>query len=695
MKDVKIILKTVSDLSGLTKLHKKITDAVPAIGKLETGFKKAGTALKSMGDVGVKALGAMAKGSLVLTAAVAGSVREFAKFNVGMARAWTMMDVGKKQFKEIRSQVVDLSVELGVAKDELSSGLYQALSAGVPQGGVIDFLRLAADVARTDGSAVEVAVDGITTALNAFGKDVSEAEDVVGRMFGTVRGGKTTFGELAQSLAQAAPVASSMGVSLEEVLAATEAMTKQGIPTSTAFIYIRNALNGLNKELGDGWGEAQTFQEALEGLANSKNYSGNAMGKIFGSESMAGINALTGRNFQSAMDSLQKGGEGFKVFQEASEKVSSETSHWPRIWASIRAYVNDIGEQFDTKLRPTITTLVEKMESFRKGDNFEAMAEGLANAAVGFVNKILAGVMTAGDIIKKAWTNGPTAMAETLKAVITEAITLGATALIEFLRANINFFMTIGKVIGGALRTELLKLDLPGINDDKRRQEAAAEAMQKMTYQDLVDQGILSDAYLGAGGIDGSSKVSAEAAQTMAANLSGNKEKLSRLGGSTGGSEIMNALEEGRSNFAGSVSRLGNQFTTSLGNVRSAGSNALGLDVGGIYRGHYNQLSGITAPASQQTAVAAPSGLSEADLMTTLQGRLAMEQNDIAQGARMGADPAGTFMQKQRSDAAAVEQAIEQVQAGQTEYTKTLLASLQKLKDEQKTLTEQLRNLPL
>ena len=182
-KNVKIVFKTVAELTGLTRLHRSVLNNVPAIGKLESGFKKAGQASVAMGRIGVKSIKLLTTAAVGLTAGLAGSVREFATFNVGMARAWTMMNTGIAGFKEMRAAVIDLSTELGVAKSELTSGLYQALSAGVPEDNVLEFLSTAAKVSVADGSTIETAVDGITTVLNAWGLEAEHADSVTDKMY--------------------------------------------------------------------------------------------------------------------------------------------------------------------------------------------------------------------------------------------------------------------------------------------------------------------------------------------------------------------------------------------------------------------------------------------------------------------------------------------------------------------------------
>lgn len=50
------------------------------------------------------------------------------------------------------------------------------------------------------------------------------------------------MGELGQTIAQAAPIAASYGVGIEQVLSAVASLTKQGTPTAQAMTQIRASI---------------------------------------------------------------------------------------------------------------------------------------------------------------------------------------------------------------------------------------------------------------------------------------------------------------------------------------------------------------------------------------------------------------------------------------------------------------------
>ena len=325
----------VIEILGNNKMGRAVRDAMGSLRKL-------GKFAANVGGVIKKAFKFALVGVTAFTAGLGYALKESAKFNVQMARAWTMAGGGIGVFKGLREEVMMLSSELGVARDELASGLYQALSAGVPQDNVISFLRTAAKVAVADGSEVTVAIDGITTVLNAFGMEADETQAVVDKMFQTVKSGKTTFADLAANLSKAAPVASALGVSIDQVLAAVATMTKQGTPTEVALTSIRNSMLVLNKELGDGWAEGMTFQEALEKIGDSAGYSATKLEAMFGKRDIAQVMQMIGSKASGAASDLSNMTDSTGSLAVAFQKVQ-QFRFWERLGMTLKVIATRFG----------------------------------------------------------------------------------------------------------------------------------------------------------------------------------------------------------------------------------------------------------------------------------------------------------------------------------------------------------------
>ena len=223
---------------------------------------EASRAMQGIGGAAGKMGQAVRRGALLGAGALAGvgiaAVKMGADFQTAFAEVTTLFDLPKAQVDELRQGVLDLSGTMGLDAVKTTKALYQAISAGVAPAKALAFIEENAKLAIGGVTDLETAVDLTTTALNAFGlqtEDVARVNDV---LFTGVRLGKTTIAELGASLFQVAPIASAMGVSIEQTTAAIAVLTTQGVPTRVAATQIRQAIAELGKE---GTIASSAFQE--------------------------------------------------------------------------------------------------------------------------------------------------------------------------------------------------------------------------------------------------------------------------------------------------------------------------------------------------------------------------------------------------------------------------------------------------
>ena len=282
-------------------------DADPLVSDIGSGLSQVEGVAQGFGSrleaalTGPLARGAATAGAAAATAIGAG-LTQAGRLDGQMREVVTLFGLSgaaaEASVTSLQVPVRDLSTTLGIAQSNVTDGLYQAISAGVPRDNVFEFLDAAGRFAIGGVTDMSAAVDGLTTATNAWGIDVSQVDKVADAFFAAIRGGKTNAEELSASLFNVAPSASAAGVSLEETLAATAALTASGVPTSVATTQIRQAIEELNdpsREVAEVFEElsGQTFrdfmasggtmQEALQMLGDNAADSGMQIGELFGS----------------------------------------------------------------------------------------------------------------------------------------------------------------------------------------------------------------------------------------------------------------------------------------------------------------------------------------------------------------------------------------------------------------------------
>lgn len=259
----------------------------------------------------VKANPVLALGALGTAFAAAGAkaVGMAAEFEASMAEVSTLVDTTSVDMQKLAEGVLELYRSLPVESlEELTNGLYNVISAGVPASEAVEYLGVAAKAAVGGVTDVNTAVNGLTTATNAFASQGLTAQEAADKFFTAVRLGKTTFAEISGSIGNVAGLANSLGISLDDLLSNMTALTLGGLNTSTAFNSLRQILANVakpTKELTDSYPElAKQFDlsalktkgltQFMTELAGKLKGNDDAAVKMFGSvEALNAVLSLT------------------------------------------------------------------------------------------------------------------------------------------------------------------------------------------------------------------------------------------------------------------------------------------------------------------------------------------------------------------------------------------------------------------
>ena len=360
-------------LRAVNLVKKGVDRAIRSVNRLGNVTKNVMRGIGRVTRGATNSIKRLGMGFAAVSAPIILSTREANAFARQMAEVGTLLDDTSK-LEGFSKGVRMLSAELGIAKDELSKGLYQALSAGVPPENALTFLRDASKGAVAGVSTVAASVDVLTTVLNAFKKDSSETAAVADILFQTVKSGKTTLSELSASMAQVAPVANSFGVGIEDVAAAIATLTKQGTPTAQAVTQIRAAILSTTEVLGDGWAKSMSLGEGFAAVAKQAGGSETKLREMLGRvEALNAVLGLTGSNAKEAAKDLaamkKSGGAMDKAF-----KGMDKVRHWAKLWQALRGHAQRFGEAIDRNVAPLIEKLAKKLSDMtEKNKGFDKL----------------------------------------------------------------------------------------------------------------------------------------------------------------------------------------------------------------------------------------------------------------------------------------------------------------------------------
>ena len=305
------------------------------------------TSLSKWGNILTGINSAFALGGRAVSAISTG-LNKYIEFEAGLKNVNTILNLSNEELKQYGNRLLDISKKVGISGKDLTDAFYQAASAGVSAGDSIQFLEVAAKAANAGLSSTETAVDGLTTVINAFHLQTSEAGEIADVMFQTVKLGKTTFEELASSLSDVAPIAAASNVEFKEVSAAIASLTKQGVPTSQAITQIKASIIAMNEQLGDGWANTMTLQGGMQAMADKAGGSQVKLKELTGRvEAMGAILGLTGDNARTAAEDLTAMttavGEMNRAFEIQTESLDFKIK---RLNTSFDALVISMTENF-------------------------------------------------------------------------------------------------------------------------------------------------------------------------------------------------------------------------------------------------------------------------------------------------------------------------------------------------------------
>lgn len=174
---------------------------------------------------GVQALGAVSNAVSQLNGTLQDITADSRAFGAAMKAANTMAGKNAEGFANLKGQVADLSKTLPIARDELANGLYQVISNGVPEDNWIDYLNKSAKASVGGIADLSETVKVTSTVIKNYGLAWDAAESVQDKIQLTAKNGVTSFEQLAQALPRVTANASTLGVSVDELLASFATLT--------------------------------------------------------------------------------------------------------------------------------------------------------------------------------------------------------------------------------------------------------------------------------------------------------------------------------------------------------------------------------------------------------------------------------------------------------------------------------------
>ena len=307
---------------------------------VQVTVKGASQAAKALGKAAL--IGTMA--AFTATAAAgATAVKQAVDFQAQMQNVGTLLDGDVKgKLQGMSKELKQVSLDTGVATSDLTDGLYQVVSAFGESSESVKQLEIAAKAAKAGNATTTDSVNLLSAVTKGYGDTSAAAMEKASDLaFLTVKLGQTSFPELASSMGQVIPLASTLKVSQEELFGAmstltgvtggTAEVTTQLKATMQSFLSPSSEMEKSLKKMGYASGAAALESEGLGGiltkLMDSVNGDSVAFANLFSSvEAKNAVLALAGSQAQNFAEKTQAMEEAAGATENAFKTQTASVS---------------------------------------------------------------------------------------------------------------------------------------------------------------------------------------------------------------------------------------------------------------------------------------------------------------------------------------------------------------------------------
>lgn len=405
--------------------------------------------LKGLADSAAKG-GKLAAGAFV--AAMGVSIAKANEFQKSMSNVSTVIDTSVISTQDLTKQLLGLDPALGKTT-ELTDAMYQAFSAGADTASEAMATTVAsakfAGAALTDTA---TAVDVLTTASNAYGKDVVSTTQASDIFFTTIKQGKITGEQLSSTIGKSIPLFASLNIPLEQLGAGMAAMTKQGVNAAESTTQLNAIVNSFLKPSGEmtaaleaqGYAsgsallEAEGLSGALAFLEESTGGSKDELSKLLPSvEAVRGALALTGTGGEEFASIMEEMGNVAGATDEAFAKQEKTFETFRNQMDKVMIVSGNIGKFFVDDLAGGATEAAGAMLTFLTSASGMELVGNIAGAAAGTFELLKSAITPIAEVLGESFKS-------ILSAIATELEELGLTA-----GDGSGAFDILGFVVGG------------------------------------------------------------------------------------------------------------------------------------------------------------------------------------------------------------------------------------------------------
>lgn len=402
------VIKTEQELA---KLEKRLRDMEPAVKSLGERMQEAGDRLTKVGDklqqTGRNIAEPFAAAGAAISAGLGFAVKTAADFEAQMDRVGAIAGASTDELKAMEQAALDLGASTSKSASEVAQGMELMAAMGYNATQIIAAMPGVIAAAEASGEDMARTAEVVSAALNSFGLEASEASRVADVLAQVANMSAAGINDMGYAFKYAAPIARTLGISLEELSAAVAIMSNAGIRGEQAGTTLRaallrlvdppkeaaKALESLGVSVVDAQGNFRPFRDIIADLAAATEGMTNAqkdavLATIFGTEAMSGMLTV----IEAGPDVLNE----LTMALENSAGASAEAA--AKMKDNLKGALEELGGAFETaqiQIGSILAPLVRQVAEFVQGliEAFNSLPEGVQKFIV-FGTAISGAIMT-------------------------------------------------------------------------------------------------------------------------------------------------------------------------------------------------------------------------------------------------------------------------------------------------------------
>lgn len=266
-------------------------------------------------------------------------------FEAQMSRVQAIAGATGDELEQLTQQAMDLGAETSFSATEVAEGMENLASAGFTTNEIMEAMPGLLDLAASSGAELATSSEIAASAIRGFGLEASEAGHVADVFAEAAARTNAQTEDMGEAMKYVAPVAKTVGLTMEETAAAIGIMSDAGIKGSQAGTTLRSGLTRIVKptkqvaeametlgvEFYDNNGQMKSLTEIIKTLQDSTagltdEVKNQALAQIFGTEALSGMLALVGRGSDDLKDMKKSFEECDGSAEEMADTMLDNTS---------------------------------------------------------------------------------------------------------------------------------------------------------------------------------------------------------------------------------------------------------------------------------------------------------------------------------------------------------------------------------